>query len=455
MISPPPDSSSTDRVRSAPDPPDPPTRTHSAARNGVPHAQRVLPAPLRARRAPPLRASPPFPSPSPPPALISGARAQLYLDERHLEWMSDRVLQYVLLDLRPLIAEKLIAEAADGGAGAKKGGVDVKRGDTYQFAYFLRKAEPHSVLIKTRTFTAAPPAPPVPPAKKAPPRPKPKPTGKRKPQDRPPTPATGRKKRRTARADSDSDEEEDAVSTGEDSDEFVQRAPAGGGARRSTRARGAATVVEDDDGDIEMDAAPEAADDAQMIVMSAPPSREPSTAVKQEPHEPPLAPSPPEPEVELDIEEEEPKPKPLLRLAYQGFNILGSCLCVVVEPWPPVFAGAASRASSSVPASRASSSAPASRAPSVAPPEFVRARTPLFLPDDMDRGETPGPFAGDAPRALPKPPVPLFDAPPEEAEDALMSFSQSLNYAGARGAEDDDEFEGAVFFGDADEARGF
>ncbi|KAF7965455.1 hypothetical protein HWV62_43487 [Athelia sp. TMB] len=368
--------------------------------------------------------------------------------------MSDRVLQYVLLDLRPLIAEKLIAEAAEGGAGAKKGGVDVKRGDTYQFAYFLRKAEPHSVLIKTRTFTAAPPAPPAPPAKKAPPkpnpRPKPKPTGKRKPQDRTPTPATGRKKRRTARADSS--EEEDAVSTGEDSDKFVQPAPAGGGARRSTRARGAVTVVEDDDSDVEMSAepeigttaAPEPADDAQMIVMSAAPSREPSTAVKQEPQEPPLAP----PEVELDIEEEEPKPKPLLRLAYEGFNILGSCLCVVVEPWPPV--RAASRAPSVAPVF-----AGASRASSIAPPEFVRARTPLFLPDDLDRGETPGPFAGDAQRALPKPPVPLFDAPPEEAEDALMSFSQSLNYAGARGAEDDDEFEGAVFFGDADEARGF
>jgi hypothetical protein len=27
--------------------------------------------------------------------------AQLYLDERHTEWMSDRVLQHVLEDLRP------------------------------------------------------------------------------------------------------------------------------------------------------------------------------------------------------------------------------------------------------------------------------------------------------------------------------------------------------------------
>ena len=71
-------------------------------RHGVPHAQRVLPAPLRARRAPPLRAYVSLRTRTrthPSPRLIYG---QLYLDERHLEWMSDRVLQYVLLDLRPL-----------------------------------------------------------------------------------------------------------------------------------------------------------------------------------------------------------------------------------------------------------------------------------------------------------------------------------------------------------------
>lgn len=31
-------------------------------------------------------------------------RRQLYLDERHIEWMSERTLQYVLSDLRPLYA---------------------------------------------------------------------------------------------------------------------------------------------------------------------------------------------------------------------------------------------------------------------------------------------------------------------------------------------------------------
>jgi hypothetical protein len=30
------------------------------------------------------------------------AHSKLYLDERHLDWMSDRVLQHVLADLRPV-----------------------------------------------------------------------------------------------------------------------------------------------------------------------------------------------------------------------------------------------------------------------------------------------------------------------------------------------------------------
>ncbi|KAI0677553.1 hypothetical protein C8Q78DRAFT_97555 [Trametes maxima] len=126
----------------------------------------------------------------------------LYLDERHVEWMSERVLQHVLSDLRPLILPKLNAEAdvhlgPGGPANAKRGTLDVHRGDTYQFGYFLRGTEPHAVLIKTRTFTAAPKPPPralAPPAapkaaqkailsdagKKPKPKPEPKGKGKRK-----------------------------------------------------------------------------------------------------------------------------------------------------------------------------------------------------------------------------------------------------------------------------------
>jgi hypothetical protein len=167
----------------------------------------------------------------------------------------------------------------------------------------------------------------------------------------------------------------------------------------------------------------------------------------------------PAPEIELVVDEEETKPKPLLQLKYQGFNIFGNCLCIVVEPWPPIRA-----------VSRASSIAPifsnAARASSIAPPNFTpsgqveathRERTPLFLPD-LDRGmsETPAPF--NQHRVLP--PVPPFNDPIDQgmddiSNDGLMEFSQALNYAGDHrgGVEDDDEMDGAVFFGDADEAR--
>ncbi|KAH9977912.1 hypothetical protein BGW80DRAFT_782710 [Lactifluus volemus] len=82
----------------------------------------------------------------------------VYLDSQHVGWMSDRVLHQVVADLRPKIIPKLRAESdAHMGPGpappnAKKGTVDVHRGDTYQFAYFLREIESHSVLIKTRNF---------------------------------------------------------------------------------------------------------------------------------------------------------------------------------------------------------------------------------------------------------------------------------------------------------------
>jgi len=165
-------------------------------------------------------------------------------------------------------------------------------------------------------------------------------------------------------------------------------------------------------------------------------------------------------EIDLDVEEEE-KPKPMLQLKYQGFSIYGHCLCIVVEPWPPIRS-----------ASRSPSVAPtASRAPSISPSYFVsagdvdtrlRARTPLFLPDDFDRdrSETPAPFLGQ--RVLP--PVPLFNDP-GLAEDGneddyegggMMEFSQVLNAAGdfrAGAANDDEDMDGTVFFGDADETR--
>jgi len=157
----------------------------------------------------------------------------------------------------------------------------------------------------------------------------------------------------------------------------------------------------------------------------------------------------------LEIDEEE-KPKPVLHLQYRGFEILGQCLCIVVEPWPPI---------------RAPTRAPSVfRAPtrerSIAPPSFVtvaeassrgRAQTPLFLPDIDEREGSEAPFSFQD-RAATLPPVPLFnDAEPDNDDyGGMMEFSQVLNAAGderARAVDDDQDMEGDVFFGDADEYR--
>lgn len=110
----------------------------------------------------------------------------------------------------------------------------------------------------------------------------------------------------------------------------------------------------------------------------------------------------------------------------------------------------------------------AGRTSSIAPPDFVtraeaaaagqRAKTPLFLPeiDGRDRSVTPAPMRRE------RPPVPLFDDPQsdhdEDDEDELMLFSQSIRNTGnarAGSVEVEDDMDGEVMFGDADEAREF
>lgn len=184
-------------------------------------------------------------------------------------------------------------------------------------------------------------------------------------------------------------------------------------------------------------------------------------SIEEEPieidEEPPQSPpAPPEDTFLISDSEAEEKPKPIMKLHYQGFSIRGRALCVIVEPYPPLRKPP-----------RAMSLAPTGivgpRAPSIAPPDFVvrgqRARTPLFLPDDdRERSVTPAPWQQERER----PPVPLFheDAPgadEDDTEGGMLVFSQILKSVGdyATGAaEDDDEIEGAVFLGDADEARG-
>jgi len=146
------------------------------------------------------------------------------------------------------------------------------------------------------------------------------------------------------------------------------------------------------------------------------------------------------------------KPKPLLKLKYQSFSISGHCLCVVVEPWPSQRAESRLRSVGLRTSLRRESQEfhPSN--------EYVigqRAETPLFFPDN-DRQPSEAPFARE--RTIP--PVPLFHDGMSEDEDGsddeLMNFSQALNTAGhmhAVTADDDDDMDGAILFGDADEVR--
>ena len=188
----------------------------------------------------------------------------------------------------------------------------------------------------------------------------------------------------------------------------------------------------------------------------------PPATIRRSPDMPPSpgdsTPTPP-PHIDLGSDEDEDqKPKPILKLTYEGFTTNDKCLCVIVEPYPPLPA-----------VRRQVSLAPMGvrgpRAPSIAPADFVpsggaaqRARTPLFLPDEEDeRGFTPAPSSR---RVLP--PVPLFLEDPDENEDddelggGMFALSQVLRTVGNNTsilAEDEDEIDGAIFFGDADEAR--
>lgn len=150
--------------------------------------------------------------------------------------------------------------------------------------------------------------------------------------------------------------------------------------------------------------------------------------------------------------DEESKPKPILQLSYQNFDISGCCLCVIVEPWP------LDRAAPS----RAFSKAPSIRGSSIAPSDFVtsdqianRGRTPLFLPDDDEETNQPSFNIPDFPQKRVLPPVPAFDEEPEDENAELLQFSQILNSKVGHGEtnDDDDDFDGAVLFGDADEVR--
>ncbi|WRT64256.1 uncharacterized protein IL334_001187 [Kwoniella shivajii] len=80
----------------------------------------------------------------------------LYLDERHVDWMSDRVLQLVIGALQPKMSELLYSARSQ-----KKHKVHVERGEGYQYCYFLRTTtRTEVVLLKDKSFSLRPPTPP-------------------------------------------------------------------------------------------------------------------------------------------------------------------------------------------------------------------------------------------------------------------------------------------------------
>ncbi|CCM03158.1 uncharacterized protein FIBRA_05280 [Fibroporia radiculosa] len=429
---------------------------------------------------------------------------KLYLDERHIDWMSERVLQHVLEDLRPRIVPKLRKEAdarlgPGGPTNAKRGSVEVYRGDTYQFGYFLRNTDEHAVLVKTRNFVPAP-GPSEAAVRERSPSPR---KGKKRGQRKTVAASKRSKKPKTKGKQRAKDTDEDetiAISDDEDGEVQLASPMAAGSAaalRRSARTiKQVADYKEQNndeevvtpeahvDSDIEMDVVeqtgsaqlPETSgladapvNDTDTIAMDASDDVSTTVTVKEENTEPTLslrddAQGAPSAAASTHVPEppgkpEEDKTKLMLQLKYHGFNVHGRCLCVIVEPYPPL-------RSASVALSQGTSTAPmpGSRAPSIAPSDFFpgggqaqRARTPLFLPEyDRERSVTPAPVSVH--KNLP--PVPLFHEAMAEDSDSddggMILFSQILQSVGqGQGGmiEDDDEIEGAVFFGDADETR--
>ncbi|KAN0131432.1 hypothetical protein V8E53_010809 [Lactarius tabidus] len=373
----------------------------------------------------------------------------VYLDNEHVDWMSDRVLNRVVADLRPKIIPKLRAESnaymgpGSAPSNAKKGTVDVHRGDTYQFAYFLRETEPHSVLIKTRNFVLDT-APSLPPSSTSKPQAKQqkKTSSNRKRHD---SPSSRTKKRASRRgkavrkndegddldfSPSDSEFSDDQVlQVDEDGDTGMAEDSDNGAAKRT---RGTDTAVTDLT-DVKVEEGEEG-----LLTAAQKLAHGEDTGTSSEMRD-----------------DDEPKPKLALELKYQSFSNFNRCLCVVVEPWPPL--RRATRAPSLAPSLTAGQS---TRVPTNSESRYQRGKTPLFLPDLDDERATPGPSHR---RTLPQ--APLFDDSEanldiEETEDfgdstAIMQFSQLLNTTGrVTGAiEEDDEFDGAVLFADADEAR--
>ena len=318
---------------------------------------------------------------------------------------------------------------------------------------------PLLTLVQNRHFVAIPaPKPnPVPPTVPNLPRPRKRvrkndSIGRMEGTKKSKTKVTGKRKGKTKATDTEVDED----LMDEDEPPSLEPEP-----QRSKRQRKAVNRGYNEGDDTDEDSTD---DDDEFVVDSELPETAPQTQsddedgevviVKSEEREPSLrsqsrsqSQQPGPSFIDLEAEEEEMKPKPQLQLSFNGFNIFGRCLCVIVEPWPVV------RAPAEPQVSQSSRAAVDSRAPSVVPdPTSGRGQTPLFLPGDDDREVTPAPTS-----RADRPPVPLFNDVQEEEdkEGGMMLFSELLSATGGLrvDADDEDGFDGAILFGDADERK--
>ena len=132
--------------------------------------------------------------------------------------------------------------------------------------------------------------------------------------------------------------------------------------------------------------------------------------------------------IDLEVDSEEEKPKPILNLTYQGFNIYGHCLYVVVEPWPVIRSMTTIRPVAGSSLFQQRTTRPGDE------------RSPLFLSEELQEE-----------------PIELSDGDSDSDEiGGMMEFSQVLRSVGdsrAGAANDDEDMDGSILFGDADEFK--
>ncbi|WVQ97366.1 hypothetical protein IAU59_004478 [Kwoniella sp. CBS 9459] len=251
----------------------------------------------------------------------------LYLDERHVDWMSERVLHLVIGALQPKTSELLYTDRSQ-----KKHKVHVERGEGYQYCYFLRTTtRTEVVLLKDKSFGLRPPTPPPP--------------------ELIPEPSTSSSKRKAA---SSARSQASASASASKSRRASSRART---RSRSVTTRPQAELgqefqhAEEEDGDspplraMPMAMAGEGGGDQQPLFDNADPDSDSEIRVKAEPVDdfdglPPADTwTQTETEAVLDQVQEETNIKdwkPDVDVTYKGFGTSSVQLVLIIEPYPPL-----------------------------------------------------------------------------------------------------------------------